>query len=555
MKKIVLCAIHAKYIHTSPALWYLKKALEDYNAESVIKEWTINGEENDFLNKIIDECPDIVGFSCYIWNIKYVLSLGMDIRKKLPNVKIILGGPEVSYVPEIVMRENNWIDYIISGEGEEPLSALIDCIVNNKAVEEKLVPGLSYRAGEKIKTFPPINMTCWPDIDFEGYSGSIGNRIAYIESSRGCPFSCAFCLSGRNESVKYSKLEDTFRQIEELSKKGIKTIKFVDRTFNCNKKRANEIFSYLIDGYGVLFEKDIRFHFEVGADLFDEETLELLKKVPVGLFQFEAGIQSFNEKTLYEVNRKTDLDRLALNVSSIIKFGNIHVHVDLIAGLPYETMDIFKNSFNCAFKLRPHMLQLGFLKMLHGSELRKNSKKYGYIFDENPPYEFYENYWIKAENTEKIHMAEDALERMYNSHRFLETIEFILKATGETPYDFFEGVGEAFLESKLGSRCTLDNYTDFLYGYLSQNKAVDKMQLRDVMTFDRLATINTGKLPKSLRVYDDDLKGLSQKYRLIYGEKSAANLVYFGGKRAIYAVYEHKHQIFNRYPVFFDDLE
>ncbi|MBO5338121.1 MAG: DUF4080 domain-containing protein [Clostridia bacterium] len=497
---ILFCALNSKFIHSSLAPWYLKASVEKNNKISAqILEGTINESEDVLLNRILCCDFDMIGFSTYIWNKDVVLSLAKKVKESKSNVKILLGGPEVSYNAEEILSENLFVDYIISGEGEEPIAKLVN------GENEETIEGLCYRNSEKILIKPPYVSKFDPPFPYSNeYFNALNGRITYIETSRGCPFNCAFCLSGRCGSVRFFDLEESKKKILLLANSGTQTVKFIDRTFNANKKRAIELFNFIIDSYNdKKIPHSVCFHFEIEGELVDDETIEVLKKAPVGLFQFEIGLQSFNEKTLEYINRKANLEKLANIIKEIISLGNIHVHIDLIAGMSYEDINSFKNSFNSAIKLRPHMLQIGFLKLLHGAEMRENKEKFVLEYSNEPPYEVTSTEWITEEELKKLHIFEDAFEKIYNSSRFNNTCEYIF-----SKYDnVFDAVMNFALyceENKVKNN--LDDFTEAILNYFADNQYINRRKLRDFLALDRLLTNRMGTLPEFLKIHSPTIK-------------------------------------------------
>jgi len=505
--KAVICVLNSKYIHSSLAPWYLAAAAEErcsVGIEVKVIEGTINESPDSVVSRIIEAAPRVIGFSCYIWNISETKRLIRLVKEKLPDAVIILGGPEVSYNAEDVLREEPLIDYIISGEGELPFAGLLDSIVLGKTAGD--IPGLCYRKEGRIVTGAPNTSAEVPVNPYtETYIASLKGRIAYLETSRGCPYSCAFCLSGRCGGVRFFPTDRAKRDMLKLANSGAKTVKLVDRTFNAGKKRAAELFQFIIDSYGTEIPNGVCFHFEVAGDIIDAETLSILSKAPAGSIQLEIGLQSFNIKTLTAINRKTDVERLKANIARLTDMGNIHIHIDLIAGLPYEDLSSFEKSFNTAYELRPHMLQLGFLKMLHGSSMREDPDRFPCDYDSEPPYEVTSTPWLSRENIEMLHRTENALERLYNSGRFRRTLQYIIKQTGQTPFRLFTDFG-VYAADKLDPGLPLDDFTSLAYSYFSGLGGIDPAVLRDQMVCDRLATNSSGRLPAILRIQDANLK-------------------------------------------------
>ena len=496
--KALICAFNTKYVHSALAPWCLKAGVREYakDCDCKIFESTINEDFDIILGKILKYDFDLVAFSTYIWNKNLVLKLVKRI-KELRNIKVALGGPEVSYNIENMFLEAPYVDYILSGEGEEPFGRL--CSGEN--VES--IPGISYiKDGEIIKKTPYVSRFDPPSPYSDEYFKRLDNRIVYLETSRGCPFRCSFCLSGRCETVRFFNIERAKENIIRLANSGAKTVKLVDRTFNADRKRARNIFFFIMDNYGKNIPTDVCFHFEIEGTLLENEDIELLKNAPKGLFQFEIGLQSFNEDTLRSINRHIALDKLCKNVKKVIALENIHVHIDLIAGLPYEDKKSFEESFNKALTLKPQMLQFGFLKMLHGSDMREKWQDV-YDFDINPPYEVISNPYISKEELSLMHKVEDTFERVYNSKRFTSLCEY-LHTVYESPYRMYEDLS-LYLDSCEKNK-TLDELTLNIYTYFQKSPYVCREKLRDLLAYDRLTTNRMGTLPEFLKVKTPKIK-------------------------------------------------
>lgn len=496
--KALICALNTKYVHSSLAPWCLKAGVSMYakDCECQIFEGTINEDYSCLLEKILKYDFDLIAFSTYIWNKPLVLKLAEGVNKAR-NVKIALGGPEVSYNIENVYKEAPFVDYILSGEGEEPFGRL--CSGEN--VEN--IPGISYKKDGKIIKKPPhVSEVDPPSPYCNEYFERLDKRIVYLETSRGCPYRCAFCLSGRCESVRFFDIAKAKENIIRLASSGTKTVKLVDRTFNADRKRARELFSFIMDNYGKNIPRDVCFHFEIEGTLLTSEDVELLEKAPKGLFQFEIGLQSFNEETLRSINRRVALDTLCKNIKKVIALGNIHVHIDLIAGLPYENKESFENSFNKALRLKPQMLQLGFLKMLYGSDMREKWQDV-YDFDKNPPYEVHSTPYLSKEELLLMHKVEDTFERVYNSKRFTSLCEY-LHTVYDNPYRMYEELA-IYLDSCENNK-TLDELTLNLYSFFQKSPYVCEEKLRDLLAYDRLTTNRMGTLPEFLKVKTPKIK-------------------------------------------------
>ncbi len=551
--KAVFFCINSKYIHSSLAPWCLYSSCKKRCCNGItlkVTEGTINEKEEVVLARILNEKPNILAFSCYIWNIVSVLSLCEKVKAVLPHTKIVLGGPEVSYNQEEVLRKNPAVDFVVSGAGEVSVPKLINSLYLGTVTD---IPSVSYRTGENIhiderspETDESISPYC------EEYFNSLQGRIAYIESSRGCPFNCAFCLSGRIGKVTYIDLERVKNEMVHLSAMGAKTIKFVDRTFNCHKQRAGEILNFICEQYGRAIMKESCFHFEIAADLLDEKLFSIIEKLPKGSAQLEVGIQSFNEKTLKAINRKTDIVKVTRNVKRLLSFENCHIHIDLIAGLPEEDFTSFKEGFNKAYDIKANMLQLGFLKILKGSPMAENRDKYPCEYSEIPPYEVISTPWITNGQLQKLHTAENELERLYNSGRFRRTLGYVLSVSNMTPFDLFFGLGEYLKENNLTGSIPLDKYTNIVFDYLLTLDSVDKMKLRNRMIYDRIATNNSGVIPEKLRITDSELKKIKKYINEVSPLKKGTNrtvAILYGENRAIFCDYGKKNPVNGEYSV------
>lgn len=554
MKKVVLCVLNSKYIHSSLAPWCLytsakKECGEDFSLTVV--EGTINEKEEDIFGRIMAEKPHIVTFSCYIWNIKKTLCLCRRIKEGNEDIKIILGGPEVAYNQASVLSENSFVDFILSGEGEVVLPAFLKSLEKNEAEKVK---GVSFmKDGRTYISFADEpEKTDFPTPYCEEYFSSLKGRIAYIESSRGCPFSCAFCLSGRCGKVRFFPPDRVKNEMLSLCRNGAKTVKFVDRTFNCNLKRAKEILLFIKEGYGTEIPDDVCFHFEIAADIADEELLSLVSSMPKGSVQFEIGIQSFNEKTLSAIGRKTDIKRVEKNIKALLKNRNCHIHIDLIAGLPEEDYKSFTDGFNRAYYLKADMLQLGFLKILHGSPMGEDREKYPCAYSEDAPYEVISTPWISEEELGRLHIAENELERLYNSGRFRHSLSYVLENADITPYQLFYTFGLFLKEKDKSGSVPLYEYTDLAFEFFSSLEGVDKAVLRDAMVIDRVSTNNSGVIPESLKVKDSLLKKARQKVNEISPLKKGTSrtvAILYSENKVIWCDYEEKDRVTGLYKV------
>ncbi len=514
--KIALCCINSKYVHSSLAPWYLAAAMEGIETcEVSVVEGTINQSVEEISQKILHNSLEVAAFCCYIWNIGMVRQVIRRLKAQRPGLTVVLGGPEVTFRPVEILSQWPEVSYVVCGEGEESFPALMQALAEKRTPAG--IPGLAARDEHGAVSLMPAQplRAAPPDPYSQAYMERLKGRIAYLETSRGCPFSCSFCLSGVKEKVRFFEMERAKENLVRLANSGAKTIKFIDRTFNCHPDRAYELLSFILDQRGQTFPEDVCFHFEVGADLFQPRFLALLATAPPGLIQIEAGLQSFCETTLEAVDRKTDLTVLTENLRQCIRPHNVHVHIDLIAGLPYEDYKTFAASFNSAFALRPHMLQLGFLKLLYGSKLRRQAETradFGYQFSELAPYEVQQTRWLSPDDLAKLHEVEDALERMYNSGRFLRTLDYLLQATGWSPFALFEAFGR-YAAAQGTAGVSLDLYTEWIWYFFAGQEGVQAERLRDCLVIDRLSCDNTGRIPPLLRRGDKRLKHAKAKAR------------------------------------------
>ncbi len=558
----VICCLNSKYIHSSLAPWCLlagAKAYSRYAVSVKVVEGTVNEPISAVLARITENVPQVVGFCTYIWNVTEVLELAETLKQQNSGIRIILGGPEVGYRAQEILEKYPFIDFVLSGEGERPFAQLLDALT--AGTDLSVVGGLCYRDGCGYHISAPYLPTEEPVSPYsEEYLQTLHGRIAYLETSRGCPYSCAFCLSGRCGTVRFFDLERAKENILLLASSGAKTVKLVDRTFNADKHRAYVLFSFIIENYGEKIPNGVCFHFEIAGDILDERIIELLNTAPVGAIQLEIGLQSFNETTLAAVSRETNTKRLIANIEKLIAPRNIHIHIDLIAGLPYEDADSFADSFNRAFALQPDMLQFGFLKLLYGAPMRENCEQYPCTFSEVPPYEVLSTPWLTAGELQRMHRAEDAFDRVWNSGRFRRTVNFALQVLNTAPFTFFIRFSDWLLETKRSiQRVPLDIYSEYLFLFLTDFLQLDMVAVRDKMVCDRLATNASGVLPKFLQRQDVRLKAVRTALnakpdtKLQKGVKRATAILYTEN-RAVYADYTAPNPVTGEYGLHFVPL-
>lgn len=454
--KVLLTTLNSKYIHSSPALKYLYSAAENSGAFIDVREFTINNEEDYIYGELLSKHWDVVCFSCYIWNIEKTLYIAENMKKARPDVKVLLGGPEVSFDSALLMQKHPFIDYVIRGEGEEPFPMIMKLFSEFGSADSEFctniardifeygledIPNLVYRCRGHIYENREKAPQAFEKSEFPyKYFPIPEDKIVYYESSRGCPFRCAYCLSSIEKSMRPLPLDRVFSELSYFIHSRIKQVKFIDRTFNYDSKRACAILKYLIDNdNGVT-----NFHFEICSDLLDDETLSLIAKARKGLFQFEIGVQSTNTKTLEAINRGGTLEKTINMARRLTEIGNSEVHVDLIAGLPYEGYDSFKKSFNDVYVIGADMFALGFLKLLKGTAMRDEAEKYGYIYREKAPYEVIANEFITAEELVRLKKIETVLDLYFNRKGFARTVEYFIAVHFDTPFDFYESLADFY---------------------------------------------------------------------------------------------------------------
>lgn len=495
MSKIVLAGINSQYVHLNLAVRYLKKYVEaNSDLKIEIYETNINNQVFNIIKDIYELNPDKIIFSTYIWNKEYIVEIVKELKKVLPNVEIILGGPEVSYKWEKFMANMPEVDALLLGEGEKVL-------LNFLTKEEDKVLGVVSRKNDEIvfNGIEPIieNLDIVP-FPYEDWELEDRTKIFYYESSRGCPFSCSYCLSSIDKTVRYYSLDRVKKDLKRFLDSPIKLLKFVDRTFNLKKERYMEIWKFLLENY----REGITFHFEINANIFDDETLDFLEKVPKGYFQFEIGVQSINPETMVAIKRNNILDKLAHNVRRISR--NIHLHLDLIAGLPYETYDIFKGSFNYVYNLKPEMIQLGFLKLLKGTQMYDEVEKYQYKYYSRPPYEVFSNKFISFGELVKLKNLEKMLDYYYNSEKFRYTCDFVINNNFDTPFAFFEKIAE-YYDKKGYLKISHKEVALFniLYDFYVENNLKDLDIFVEFLKYDYLALGKPGSYPEWLKSNKD----------------------------------------------------
>ena len=479
--KILLAACNAKYIHSNLAVYDLQAYASDYADHIVLKEYTINQQKDDIMRDIYLEHPDVVCVSCYIWNLSFVKELMADLIKILPGADFWAGGPEVSYDAEKFLTENSEFKGVMVGEGEETFKELAGYYVEKNPQDLKKITGICYRDGDQIihngwRQIMDLSSIPFIYKDLSEFK----NRIIYYESSRGCPFSCSYCLSSIDKKLRFRDTETVKKELQFFIDNKVPQVKFVDRTFNCKHDHAMAIWKYINEhDNGVT-----NFHFEISADLLREEELQEMSTMRPGLIQLEIGVQSTNPDTIKAIHRTMDFEKLKGIVDRIHSFGNIHQHLDLIAGLPYEDYDSFRHSFNDVYALKPQQLQLGFLKVLKGSHMMEMCKEYGIVYKTQEPYEVLSTKWLDYDHVLKLKTVENMVEVYYNSGQFQNTLEYLEKFFPDA-FSIYERLGSFYMEKGYGdvSHTRMRRY-EILLEFLEDVPEISVDQVKDQMVYD-----------------------------------------------------------------------
>lgn len=479
--KILLVACNAKYIHSNLAVYDLQAYASDYADHIVLKEYTINQQKDDIMRDIYLEHPDVVCVSCYIWNLSFVKELMADLIKILPGADFWAGGPEVSYDAEKFLTENSEFKGVMVGEGEETFKELAGYYVEKNPQDLKNMTGICYRDGDQIihngwRQIMDLSSIPFIYKDLSEFK----NRIIYYESSRGCPFSCSYCLSSIDKKLRFRDTETVKKELQFFIDNKVPQVKFVDRTFNCKHDHAMAIWKYINEhDNGVT-----NFHFEISADLLREEELQEMSTMRPGLIQLEIGVQSTNPDTIKAIHRTMDFEKLKGIVDRIHSFGNIHQHLDLIAGLPYEDYDSFRHSFNDVYALKPQQLQLGFLKVLKGSHMMEMCREYGIVYKTQEPYEVLSTKWLDYDHVLKLKTVENMVEVYYNSGQFQNTLEYLEKFFPDA-FSIYERLGSFYMEKGYGdvSHTRMRRY-EILLEFLEDMPEISVDQVKDQMVYD-----------------------------------------------------------------------
>ena len=538
--KILLAACNAKYIHSNLAVYDLKAYSSDYDKEVLLREYTINQPKDEILKDIYGSGADVVCFSCYIWNISFVRELIRDLAKILPETAFWAGGPEVSYDAEKFLTEMPEMTGVLVGEGEKTFHDLLEYYIDGKGSLGE-IRGIAYRDGEEIRHNGWRELMNLSEIPFVyQHLEEFENRIIYYESSRGCPFSCSYCLSSIDKKLRFRDLELVKKELQFFLDHKVPQVKFVDRTFNCKHEHAMAIWKYILEhDNGVT-----NFHFEVSADLLRDEEMNLMAKMRPGLIQLEIGVQSTNPETIRAIHRHMDLDKLKRCVDRVHSFRNIHQHLDLIAGLPYEDYDTFHRSFNDVYQMKPDQLQLGFLKVLKGSLMQGEAEKYGIVHKEKEPYEVLSTNWLPYGDVLKLKAVESMVEVYYNSGQFQHTLEYLVPLAKDA-FTFYESLG-AFYEKKGYSEISHSRMRryEILLEYLQEETDVSVEKASQKMLYDLYLREKLKKRPSfapDQKVYETAI----WDYRKANYIPKTAHIEVFEDGRAVLFDYERRDPLSN----------
>lgn len=486
-KSFLLIGINAKYIHSNPAIRSLKAYAGTKYASCIsLAEYTINNRREEILADIYKRNPDVIGFSVYIWNVTMVKELLPDLAKLLPNTEIYLGGPEVSHEAGHYLKQYSNIRGIMQGEGEHTFKMLLDAYDASgfEAADLSDIPGLLLRTGQALPAIS-VPMDSLPflyqsDKKQNELSDEYDNRIIYYESSRGCPFRCSYCLSAIDKTTRFRSLDLVFKELDFFLKNKVKQVKFIDRTFNCNHERTVAIWKYITEHDNSV----TNFHFEIAADILTDEEIMLLNKMRPGLVQLEIGVQTTNEQALEAINRPCSISHLKSTVGKIVNVGNVHVHLDLIAGLPYEDYESFKKSFNEVFAMKPNQLQLGFLKILKGAPISNQLSLYGIVGCDAAPYEVLYTDCISYHELLELKKVEQMTEIFYNSAQFTQSLPYLLSFF-DSPFDLFKALGDYYeMNNYFVLTPARSRRYNILLEFAAREGGIDSEKLREFLTYD-----------------------------------------------------------------------
>ncbi|WP_160690669.1 B12-binding domain-containing radical SAM protein [Clostridium sp. C2-6-12] len=512
--KVLITAIDSKFIHSNLAVRYLKNFTRDLNYEAKIKELTINDREERILEEIIKEKPDIVAFSTYIWNVELISRVANLIKRVNPKIEILYGGPEVSFDSRSFLK-NNVGEYVIEGEGEKTYRDFILYKLGKIKLEE--IKGLHYKINDVIYSNEKRPLMSMEEIVFPYEEDEdLSNKIVYYEASRGCPFNCRYCLSSTSHGVRFLDIDRVLNELMYFINKEVRLVKFVDRTFNCNSKFSMAIWEFLINQ-----DTNTQFHFEISADILNDEEIKLLAKAPKGRFRFEVGVQTTNDEVLKNINRFVNFSDIKEKVLEIEALRNIDQHLDLIAGLPGEDYESFKKSFNDMYEIKPEEIQLGFLKLLKGSSMREDADKYGMEYSPYPPYEILKTDKLSYEELLKLKKVEEMVDKYYNSQKFKLIIKYF-ENKFDSPFEFYYSLGmffekQGYFSKNIGNSEYYKVFLDFNESVLEESNEY----LKEIIRFNYLIFNKRRGLPEFLRsdMEKEEEKSIKEKLKEEYSFK------------------------------------
>lgn len=538
--KILLAACNAKYIHSNPAVYDLRSYASRLKESILLGEYTINQTKDEVLKDIYRSGAEVICFSCYIWNISYIKDLIPDLKKILPGAAFWVGGPEVSFDAEKLLKELPQLTGVMIGEGEETFLELASYYIEGSGTLEN-IRGIVYRDGEEIRHNGWREIMDLSQVPFAYENAEdFTNRIIYYESSRGCPFSCSYCLSSIDKKLRFRDLSLVRKELQFFLDQKVPQVKFVDRTFNCRHDHAMAVWQYIQDHDNGI----TNFHFEISADLIREEELELMSHMRPGLIQLEIGVQSTNPETIRAIHRTMDLEKLKKSVARVKGYGNIHQHLDLIAGLPYEDYESFRNSFNDVYCMEPDQLQLGFLKVLKGSFMYQEAENYQILYKEKEPYEVLCTRWLSYADILQLKMVESMVEVYYNSGQFQHTLHWMIGAFA-SPFDFYESLGAFYEEKGYGeiSHSRIRRY-EILLEFIREKTELSVEQASQHMVYDLYLREKLKKRP-SFASDQKPYEKLIWNYRKNHEIPKAAHIEVFGENDAVLFDYEHRNPLTN----------
>lgn len=538
--KILLAACNAKYIHSNPAVYDLRSYASRLKESILLGEYTINQTKDEVLKDIYRSGAEVICFSCYIWNISYIKDLIPDLKKILPGAAFWVGGPEVSFDAEKLLKELPQLTGVMVGEGEETFLELASYYIEENGTLEN-IRGIAYRDGEEIRHNGWREIMDLSQVPFAYENAEdFTNRIIYYESSRGCPFSCSYCLSSIDKKLRFRDLSLVKKELQFFLDQKVPQVKFVDRTFNCRHDHAMAVWQYIQDHDNGI----TNFHFEISADLIREEELELMSHMRPGLIQLEIGVQSTNPETIRAIHRTMDLEKLKKSVARVKGYGNIHQHLDLIAGLPYEDYESFRNSFNDVYRMEPDQLQLGFLKVLKGSFMYQEAENYQILYKEKEPYEVLCTRWLSYADILQLKMVESMVEVYYNSGQFQHTLHWMIGAFA-SPFDFYESLGAFYEEKGYGeiSHSRIRRY-EILLEFIREKTELSVEQASQHMVYDLYLREKLKKRP-SFASDQKPYEKLIWNYRKNQEIPKTAHIEVFGENDAVLFDYEHRNPLTN----------